>query len=100
MIMPAAARLGDPIADGDTVATGSGNVFFNGLPVARIGDMSAGHGCFPPTALVQGSPTVFANNIAISRVGDQHAAHSCSSTTHSGGQRAVAVGSPDVFINS
>ncbi len=98
--MPAAARLGDPISCGDTVAQGSGNVFFNGMPVARIGDQSAGHGCFPPTPLAQGSPTVFANNIAISRVGDQHSAHSCSSTTHSGGARAVSAGSPDVFINS
>lgn len=97
--MPAGARIGDPIACGDTVAQGSGNVFFNGLPVTRIGDLSAGHGCFPPTPVVTGSPNVFANSIQIARVGDIHGTHSCSSTVHAGGARAIIVGSPDVFVN-
>lgn len=97
--MPAAARLSDPISCGDTIAEGSGDVFFNGLPVARIGDSSAGHGCFPPTSLTEGSPNVFANNIAIGRVGDRHSAHSCGDSTHPLSQRAITVGSPDVFIN-
>lgn len=98
--MPAGARIGDPNACGDTVGTGSGNVFFNGLPVARLGDLSAGHGCFPPTPIIAASPNVFANGIAIARVGDFHATHSCGSSVHPApGARSIPVGSPDVFVN-
>lgn len=97
--MPAAARIGDPINCGDTVGQGSGNVFVNGIPLARVGDLSAGHGCFPPTPITIGSPTVFANGIPVARVTDIHTPHSCGNTTHAGGARGIAVGSPNVYIN-
>ena len=59
--MPQVARIGDadtnhpPCAAGQC-ATGSPNVFAEGLPVGRIGDPIAG--C---TSVAEGSPDVFAN---------------------------------------
>lgn len=95
--MSAAARLGDPITCGDTIVGGSGSVFFNGLPVARLGDITAGHPCGPPTSMQTGnSANVFANNISICTVGSDLVNHgTCASPPHDG---IVAVGSPDVFI--
>ena len=97
--MAVAARLGDPISCGDTIAGGSGNVFFNGLPVARVGDPTAGHPCGPPTTMQTGnSSNVFANNISICTVGSDLVNHgTCSSPPHDG---IVTVGSPDVYIGS
>lgn len=94
--MPASARLGDPVADGDTIAAGSGNVFVNGMPAARQGDATAGHGCFPPTTIQLGSSTVFINGIPAARVGDPIVPHACPSSPAHGG--AIAAGSGNVFI--
>ena len=96
--MSAAARLGDPISCGDTIAGGSGNVFINGMPAARQTDVTAGHGCFPPTTIQVGSATVFINGLPAARVGDAIVSHTCNVTpfpTHGG---TVAVGSGNVFI--
>jgi uncharacterized Zn-binding protein involved in type VI secretion len=95
--MAAAARLGDPISCGDTIAGGSGNVFFNGMPVARVGDPTAGHPCGPPTSLAAGNGSnVFANGISIAIIGSAIAVHgTCSGPPHPG---AVSTGSPDVLI--
>jgi len=96
--MPAAARIGDPISCGDTMAQGSPDVFCNGLPWSRVGpDKTAGH-CYNSTPLASGSPNVFINGIAAGRQGDPIVAHTCSPipSTHGG---SVAVGSPDVFAN-
>ena len=96
--MPAAARIGDPISCGDTIAQGSGDVFINGIPATRINiDQTAGH-CFVPTVIASGSPNVFVNNIPLARVGDPIVAHVCPPppAVHGG---AVANGSPDVFAN-
>ncbi len=94
--MPAVTRLGD-------VCTGHGcfpprpsissssNVFVNGIPVVRVGDDYAPHGCSNcrphPGKLASGSATVFVNGRPVGRVGD---AVSCGSF--------VAAGSPDVII--
>lgn len=77
--MPAVTRLGD-------MCTGHGcfpprasisssqNVFVNGIPVIRVGDTYAPHGCKKckphPGNLVSGSSTVFVNGLAVGRVGD------------------------------
>ena len=96
--MPAVARIGDPMARGDTVKSGSGNVYANGIPIARITDATMGHGCWPPTILAEGSGTVTANGLPISRVGDKNVAHTCGSIpeTH---DEPITAGSPNVFAD-
>lgn len=60
---------------------------------------STGHGCFPPTQLVQASDNVFAGGKGVGRLDDQYASHSCDSTTHSGSDRKIVSGSDTVFVN-
>jgi uncharacterized Zn-binding protein involved in type VI secretion len=70
--MAAAARKGDRGIKHKTVYTinqGSGDVFINGRPAARVRDQStfhAGH----ISKIVSGSPDVFVNGRALARVGD------------------------------
>lgn len=98
--MPAVARIGDPFATGhgcdgsSTIAQGSGNVRANGIPVSRVGDMSAGHtrpvgdACVGHTApIASGSGTVRVNGIPVARVGD-----AIDSGAITGGSPTVAVG--------
>jgi len=95
--VPAATRIGDPYNDGDAQAVGSGNVFINGIPVARLGDATTGHGCWPPANVSVASPNVFANTIKVSRVGDAHSVHCCPDVNcHDG---VFTSGSGDVYIN-
>jgi uncharacterized Zn-binding protein involved in type VI secretion len=93
--MPAAARKGDrgvPHCSGYTIANGSGDVFINNQPAARVGDSSTVHlkpgkPCRPHTApIAQGSSTVFVNGKPLARVGDSLS-----------GCTAIAQGSSDVF---
>jgi len=94
--MPAVTRIGDadvPHCSGMVRAQGSGNVFVNGLPVSRQGDLNTGHllpGSPCPShaaPITTGSTTVFINGKGCGRVGD--AITGCTS---------VAAGSPDVFV--
>lgn len=94
--MPACARITDPVSCGDQVKLGSSNVFANNIAVARIGDSTLGHGCFPPTTLSTGSSNVFVNNIPCAFVTSAIIPHSCGGV-HGGN---VATGSPNVFVNS
>ena len=95
--MPAVARIGDTFTCGDTIKSGSANVFANGLPVGRITDGTTGHGCSsgsaPATVIADGSGTVFANGIPLSRVSDGLVPHACGSTPHGG---TINSGSPNV----
>jgi len=93
--MPAATRIGDadvPHCSGMVRAVGSGNVFVNGIPWSRQGDVNTVHllpgaPCPPHAApIAVGSTTVFVNNKGAGRVGD--AISGCTS---------VAAGSPNVF---
>ena len=94
--MAKAARKGD-VCSGHgcfpptPVTSGSGDVFINGIPAARVDDSAAAHGCgkCPPhgRSIAAGSSSVFINGLPAARVGD---AISC------GGN--VAVGSGNVFI--
>ena len=93
--MPAVTRIGDadiPHCSGMVRAQGSSNVFVNGIPVSRQGDLNSTHllpgsPCPAHSAPISvGSKTVKVNGKGIGRVGD-----SISSCT------SVAQGSPNVF---
>lgn len=97
--MPATVRVGDPASinhdtcsGGTDAAVGSPNVFVNGIPCHRVGDVNTGHTVDPPgcpdhsTPLVVGSPTVFVNGMPVARVGDIYAC----------GAQLIS-GSPNVF---
>lgn len=93
--MPAVARIADPFACGDTIVSGSANVYANGIPVARITDGTTGHGCWVPTIIAAGSGTVTANNIPLARVGDALVPHTCPSIPETHGS-SISAGSPNV----
>jgi uncharacterized Zn-binding protein involved in type VI secretion len=93
--MPAATRIGDADVvhcSGMVRAVGSNNVFVNGIPWSRQGDVNTVHllpgaPCPPHAApIAVGSSTVFVNQKGAGRVGD--AISGCTS---------VAQGSPNVF---
>ena len=106
--MPGATRLGDLVRGTDghgcrrcmhtvtggatTITLGSPNVFINGKPVARVGDMGRHSGCCGPNIFthVIGSSTVFINGRQAVRLGDM--------VRHCGGVDSVIVSSTDVFI--
>lgn len=93
--MPAATRIGDADVahcSGMTRAQGSGNVFVNGIPWSRQGDVNTGHllpgsPCPSHSApIAAGSSTVKINGQGAGRVGDGLS-----------GCTSVAAGSPNVF---
>lgn len=93
--MPAVTRIGDadiPHCSGMVRATGSADVFVNGIPVSRQGDINTvhllpGNPCPAHAAPISsGSSTVFVNFKGLGRVGDGLS-----------GCTAVASGSPNVF---
>lgn len=96
----AVARIGDSISCGDHLATGSSDVFANGMPISTSDQkITTGHGCFPPTVLVSGfSTSVFINNApaAISGI-SKIQIHVCGKQKHDG---IVISGSPSVFVES
>lgn len=59
------ARVGDKDSRGNTIVSGSSNVFINGRAVARVGDKDS-----RGDTLVQGSSTVFVNGLPVHRAGD------------------------------
>ncbi len=94
--MPAATRIGDadiPHCSGMVRAEGSPNVFINGIPNSRQGDVNTPHllpgdPCPVHAApIATGSPTVIINGRGAGRVGDGIS-----------GCTSVAEGSPNVFI--
>lgn len=69
--------------------------------VIRLNDMSTGHGCFPPTPLVQTPVTkTFFNGILAGVIDEQcqHAPHTCIPVTHAGVERSPSMGSTKSFI--
>ena len=91
--MPAITRIGDadiPHCSGMVRAAGSPNVFVNGIPISRQGDVNTGHllpakVCPSHAAPISaGSGTVYINGKQCGRVGDP----TCTQ---------VAAGSPNVF---
>ena len=65
--------------------------------VSRLGDLTTGHGPFPPTPSIAASPNVNANGLGVVRVGDAFQIH-CdpTPTCHQG---TLAAGSGTVFVN-
>lgn len=93
--MPAVTRIGDadvPHCSGMVRAQGSNNVFCNGIPVSRQGDLNTTHLLPAPICpahaapIAKGSGTVFVNSRGCGRVGDGLS-----------GCTSVAQGSPNVF---
>lgn len=94
--MPKVTRIGDAEeahCTGKVRAAGSSNVFCNGIPVSRQGDLNTIHlapPCDPGTPhaapITTGSTTVFVNGKGIGREGD--AVTGCT---------PVAEGSPNVY---
>lgn len=69
------------------------------MPAAgRLGDIGAGHGCFPPSPTIQGSGDVFTNFRPALRKGDAVLAHACGQCPSH--PRSVSAGSATVNINS
>jgi len=69
--------------------------------ISRIGDMSTGHGCFPPTPLVMTPVSKsFFNGILASVVDSncQHATHCCGPVCHTSSQRAPNSGASKTYI--
>ena len=94
--MPAATRVGDNDTGHDAcpphpLASGSPDVFTNGIKQGRQGDPYVVHSCpaHPPhvDVIAAGSSTVYVNGKQAGRIGDPV---SCGSN--------VQVGSPNVFI--
>ena len=105
--MAGLARVGDQLGCNDVIATGSGNVFINGLPAARIQtDTTAGH-CHNSTLIYRDAGRSD-NNIRINGIeaavrGDWNVPASqqpappcgvaCGGTCH---DSQIVAGSPDV----
>lgn len=64
--------------------------------IVRVGDLSTGHGNFPPRPVITGSDSVFLNGLPVVRVGDVWAEHCDNSSCHLCNQ---AVGSSTGFVN-
>ncbi|GAF82300.1 unnamed protein product [marine sediment metagenome] len=93
--MAKVARLGDPFSCGDTIAGASGNVYANGIPLARDTDPTTGDPCGAgPTTIDGGAATVTANGLAVALVETPLKPHSCPSSSPHGG--SISAGSPNV----
>jgi uncharacterized Zn-binding protein involved in type VI secretion len=81
------ARKGDTGSHGGTITTGSGKVFVNDRPMARVGDTYAcpKHGNNP---IISGVQTVFGEGMLAAHVGSKTA---CGAT--------ITSGSPDTFVD-
>lgn len=80
-------RIGDKVSCGDNSATGSANVFADGMPITHAGQKTTtGHGCFPPTVFVgPWSTSVFVNNQPVALKGKTKIRpHRCGKKTHEG----------------
>lgn len=105
--MPGAARLGDksqvradahgcpacPHPGTGPIVTGSPDVFTNGKPQARLGDLGIHAACCGPNnfQIAKGSPTVYVNGKPAARMQDK--------AKHCGGDGNLIEGSPDVLID-
>lgn len=65
-------------------------------PMSRIGDITTGHGCWPPSVGITASPNVIIDGLNAHTVGDEFTPHTCGKDVHS--DKAVK-GATKVFIN-
>ena len=73
--MPSLQSAGGPISCGDRHGSPGYAVRVEGKSVILLGDLSAGHAGFPPTAAVEASPNVFAYGRPLVRAGDAYLPH-------------------------
>ncbi|TKC89367.1 hypothetical protein FAZ69_10485 [Trinickia terrae] len=85
--MPAAGRLGDPIAHGGSITSGSGDVFINGISAGYVGGSSTACSIHGGGSVSSGAGSVFINGNPAAIVGGS-----------TGCGAAVSNGSPDVSI--
>lgn len=62
--------LGDTTTHGGKVITASSNIFYNNIPVARVGDQVTCPKCNGTHTIVSGASTVRGNSMQIARNGD------------------------------
>jgi uncharacterized Zn-binding protein involved in type VI secretion len=74
--------LGGAISCGDRHAPPGRRVLVNGEPVVVLGDLSAGHGGFPPTPAIEGNSRVLVNGVPVVCFGHRYADHSDGDTVH------------------
>jgi hypothetical protein len=84
--MSGVVRIGDAVSCGDFAATGSANVFVNGLPVVNEGAISG----WSTTVFVNNNPIGLQNKTKID-------IHRCKKDKHDG---VVVGGSADTFCES
>ena len=80
-------RIGDSVSCGDNSASGSGDVFANGMPITHEGKKTTtGHGRFPPTVFIgPWTGTVFVNNQKVALKGKTKIQpHRCGKKAHDG----------------
>lgn len=77
-------REGDPVEPADFHDSGVSTVRANGQPIAIVGQLTTGHGDFPPTPAITGSPDVSVTGIPVVREGDPYAPHTDGKTVHPG----------------
>jgi uncharacterized Zn-binding protein involved in type VI secretion len=65
---------------------------------SRKGDLTAGHGCFPPTAITSSCSRTYINGILASVFDCSVATHRCGKSVHVG--RKVSSGSGTVIIEN
>lgn len=69
--------------------------------VVRLGDLSTGHACYPPTQLVQTAATKSYINgklVGLQDPQSQFASHVCGRVTHPQNQRTIVGGASKSFI--
>jgi len=91
-------RIGDKVSCGDNSASGSGNVFANGMPITHNAlKKTTGHGCFHPTVFIgPWTRTVFVNNEPVALKGKTRIQpHKCRKSVHDG---IASTGAPTVYF--
>lgn len=67
--------------------------------VVKMGAMTTGHACWPPTVVAQGSPNVLVEGIPAVTMGHMAIPHICTSKPYPVHPAAVAKGSATIFVN-
>lgn len=67
--------------------------------IVKLGAMTTGHACWPPTMVAQGSPNVFVEGLPAVAMGHMAIPHVCTSPSFPVHPASVAQGSSNVMIN-
>lgn len=81
--MTSAQRDGDAVSCGDTQRASQRRLFVDGLPAVVLGDLSAGHGGFPPTPAIDAqNGRVFVDGRPVVFTGGRYAPHTDGDDVH------------------